>query len=477
MRAFMEKLKSTENLTKGGIDCRPFSWEDEMETVAAISTPNASGGIGMIRISGDEAISIAEKVFSAANGTKVSEMRGYTCAYGTVSDGEMTLDDVVLTVFRAPHSYTGEDIVEITCHGGVFLCRRILSLLFSVGATPAGAGEFTKRAYLNGKLALSQAEAVMDVISAEGETALRQANLVKSGRLSKRMRECSDDIANMLAAFAYWMDDAEEFPPELHEDTLISNIDSLRCRLQSMLQSYQNGKVFREGVRTVLLGLPNAGKSSVMNWLCGSKRSIVTDIAGTTRDVVTEQVRFGEYTLLLADTAGIREANNPIEAIGIESALQEVENADLILYVVDANYGISSEDLMILRKYDGHKLIVLWNKMDACEVEPPHLDFPVVSCSAKTFLGERELLLALQGLFPAPISQDNPSILNERQRILLEDAIQKLANAVDDLRAEMPLDMVYQDLEMAAESLRNLDGTSVSDDVVNQVFSRFCVGK
>lgn len=448
-----------------------------METVAAISTPNASGGIGMIRISGDEAISIAEKAFVAANGRKVSEMLGYSCAYGTISDGETLLDDVILTVFRAPHSYTGEDVVEITCHGGIFLCRRILSLLFALGAEQAGAGEFTKRAYLNGKLALSQAEAVMDVIAAEGETALRQANLVKSGRLSKRMRECSDEIAQLLAAFAYWMDDAEEFPPELSEDSLISSIESIRCRLQSMLVSYQNGKVFREGIRTVLLGLPNAGKSSVMNWLCGMKRSIVTDIAGTTRDVITEQVHFGEYTLLLSDTAGIREAGNQIEAIGIESAFQEVEQSDLILYVVDANVGISAEDKQILRKYEDKKLIVLWNKMDSCDCEAPYIDFPIVSCSAVTFLGERELSVALKSLFPAPVSNDNPTILNERQHTLLESAEKFLSQALSDTKDHLPLDMVYQDLEIAADSLRQLDGDHVSEDVVNQVFSRFCVGK
>ena len=448
-----------------------------METVAAISTPNASGGIGMIRISGENAIAIAEQAFTAQNGTKVSQMRGYSCAYGTISDGDTLLDDVVLTVFRAPHSYTGEDTVEITCHGGVYLCRRILSLMFRLGALPAGAGEFTKRAYLNGKLSLSQAEAVMNVISAEGETALRQANLVRSGRLAQKMLNCADTITEMLSAFAYWMDDAEEFPPELQEDTLISSIEALRAELAEMQKNYQNGKVFQEGIRTVLLGLPNAGKSSVMNWLAGMRRSIVTDIAGTTRDVVTERVRLGEYTLILADTAGIRETDNPIESLGVEIAFEEVQQSDLILYVVDAAHGLNAEDTSILEKYADRKCVILWNKTDAADVQPPEMQMPVVPCSAKQMQGEDALLSAMQQIYPVPAASDAPTILNERQNALLQNAISQLECAISDLQAQMMLDMVYQDLELAASALSELEGKSVPENVVNGVFSRFCVGK
>ncbi len=448
-----------------------------MDTIAAISTPNASGGIGMIRLSGENALQIAQQAFTPYHGVKVTEMRGYTCAYGTVSDAGQLLDDVVLTVFRAPHSYTGEDVVEITCHGGMYLCRRILSLMYQLGAVPAGAGEFTKRAYLNGKMSLSQAEAVMDVIAAEGETALRQAQIVRSGRLSKQMQECAAEITEMLSAFAYWMDDAEEFPPELQEDTLLLQLQVIRCRLQSMLETYQNGKVFREGIRSVLLGLPNAGKSSVMNWLAGMRRSIVTDIAGTTRDVVTEQVRFGEYTLLLSDTAGIRDAQNPIEAIGIEAALEEVSQADLILYVVDSSAGMTAEDYLILKQYEDKKLILLWNKTDVCDAEPPQLACPTVSCSASQLHGETALLNALQMLYPIPKYSEQPTILNERQKSLLMETISLLDRACDDLRDQALLDMVYQDLEIAANTLLAIDGQTVSEDVVDGVFSRFCVGK
>ena len=447
------------------------------ETVAAISTPNASGGIGMIRISGEDSIPLAEQIFHAANGRKVTEMRGYTCAYGTICDGEQTLDDVVLTVFRAPHSYTGEDVVEITCHGGVYLCRRILSLLYRVGAQPAGAGEFTKRAYLNGKLSLSQAEAVMDVIAADGEIALKQANYARSGRLSKRMRECSERITEMLSAFAYWMDDAEEFPPELQEDTLLSSLSGVCGDLQKLLDTYQNGKVFREGIRTVLLGLPNAGKSSVMNWLAGTRRSIVTDIAGTTRDVVTEQVRFGEYTLLLADTAGIREANNPIETIGIEAAFDEVAESDLILYVVDAVVGLTVEDDAILHRFADKKRILLWNKSDLTNTNPPQMEIPIAVCAAKEQLGEDALCDALKQVYPVPDSNSDMTILNERQHALIEQALTALQGGIADLLGNQPLDIVYHSLEVAANALYSLDGENVSEDVVNGVFSKFCVGK
>ena len=291
-----------------------------MNTIAAISTPNAVGGIAMIRISGEDAIAAASKIFVPAGNVKVTEMRGYTCAYGWIADGDRRLDDVVLTVFRAPHSYTGEDTVEITCHGGIFLSKQILSLLLHCGCEPAGAGEFTKRAFLNGKLSLSQAEAVMDVIRADGDAALRQANLAKQGKLHERMFLISERLVDMMSAFAYWLDDAEEMPPELERSSLLQELSALHAELRQMSADYQNGRILREGIRTVLLGRPNAGKSSVMNWLCGMQRSIVTDIAGTTRDVITEQVKIGDFTLLLSDTAGLRETENAIESIGVSQA-------------------------------------------------------------------------------------------------------------------------------------------------------------
>lgn len=432
----------------------------------------------MIRISGEAAITLAAQIFRAANGVSVTKMAGYTCAYGRIYEDEMFLDDVILTVFRAPHSYTGEDVVEITCHGGIYLCQRILSLLYRVGAVPAGAGEFTKRAYLNGKLSLSQAEAVMDVIAADCAFSLRQANLVRSGWLSREMRARSAALTDLLSAFAYWMDDAEAFPPELESERLCAQLSSIRSDLQEMANRYRDGKIFRDGIRTVLLGLPNAGKSSVMNWLTGMQRSIVTDIAGTTRDIITEQVRFGDYTLVLADTAGIRESDNPIEAMGVSAALSEVEQSDLILYVVDASVGLTEADNAMLRRFQSQKMILLWNKTDVCSSTPaPILELPVVPCAARKHLGREALQAAMETLFPVPCSPANPTVLNERQFLLLREALDSIDHALADLLSQAELDMVYQSLEFAANALRALDGERVSEDVVEGVFAKFCVGK
>ena len=249
-----------------------------MHTIAAISTPEAPGGIAMIRISGDQAIQIAEHIFASYNHLTISEMTGYTCAYGNILDKGERIDDVVPTVFRAPHSFTGEDTVEITCHGGLYVSKRILRLLFQNGAKPAEAGEFTKRAFMNGKMSLSQAEAVMDIISADGEAALKQANLAKDGYLGRQMSDIADRLIDFMSALAYWMDDAEECPPELERDTLSASLNEIKQQLDQLASDYQNGRIIREGIQTVLLGRPNAGKSSVMNWLCGTDRSIVTDI-------------------------------------------------------------------------------------------------------------------------------------------------------------------------------------------------------
>ena len=447
-----------------------------MDTIAAVSTPHAVGGIAMIRMSGPDALAIADRIFRGMNETKVTEMRGYSCAYGRVCDGEEIIDDVVLTVFRAPHSYTGEDTVEITCHGGIYLTNLILHILLRQGAEPAGAGEFTKRAFLNGKLSLSQAEAVMDVIEADGITALRQANLAKEGRLSRQMQETTDSITKILSALAYWLDDAEEFPPELSHETLSAQIRGIYDKIHAMLAHYQDGRILRGGIRTVLLGLPNAGKSSVMNWLCGMNRSIVTNIAGTTRDVVTEHVKIGEYTLLLSDTAGIRDTENEIEAIGIQQAIHALDTSDLVLYVLDANAGLTHHDLEMLEKCKGHKTIVLWNKTDLSDADVPELNLPVVACSAIRDEEFDGLLSALKQVFPQPDSVQ-PTVINERQFLLLQNAETHILRAQELLEENGEPDLLSVDLESAARKLAEIEGADVTQATIDGVFSRFCVGK
>ncbi|HBI85923.1 MAG TPA: tRNA uridine-5-carboxymethylaminomethyl(34) synthesis GTPase MnmE [Ruminococcus sp.] len=447
-----------------------------MKTIAAVSTPPAAGGIAMIRISGDEAIDIAARVFHPYHDTKITEMRGYTCVYGEVRQGDERLDDGILTVYRAPHSYTGEDVVEITCHGGIYLTKRVLRLLFEQGASPAEAGEFTRRAFMNGKLSLTQAESVMDIISADGAAALRQANLAREGILGKQMLEVSAGLIELLSAMTYWMDDAEEFPPELEPERVRKVIRGMHEKLSGLIENYENGRVLREGIRTVLLGLPNAGKSSVMNWLCGTDRSIVTEIAGTTRDIITEQVRVGDYTLLLSDTAGIRETENPIEAIGIEQVYRALNSADLILYVVDAQFGLTEGDLTILEKCSSTKRLILWNKTDTSESDPPQLDIPVLKCAAIHESGHEKLENALKELF-GNLSPSTPVLLNERQRQLAIDADMYISNTLKDLDSGAELDMIAVQLEFAVQKLREIEGGDVSEDVINGVFSRFCVGK
>ncbi len=448
-----------------------------MNTIAAISTPDAAGGIAMIRISGEDAIRISDEIFTAANHVKVTEMRGYTCAYGTVSDGQEALDDVVLTVFRAPHSYTGEDTVEITCHGGIYLTKKILMTVYLHGAEPAAPGEFTKRAFLNGKLTLSQAESVMDLIQADGASALRVAQYAKEGRLGREMRGISDELVDLMSALAYWLDDAEECPPELERTTLTAKLNSIDTKLQELSARYQDGLVLRNGIRTVLLGKPNAGKSSVMNWLCGTNRSIVTDIAGTTRDVITEQVKIGEFTLLLSDTAGLRETDNTIESIGISQAYQALDQADLVLYVADANVGMTDEDTELLEKCAGHHTVLIWNKTDLSDAAPPEMPIPVVQIAAIYEKSTEQLAAVLKDLFGQSAGASGAIPLNERQNLLILRASEAVRSGIEAAESGNELDMMYADLEMAASYLREIEGEDVTDDVIDGVFSKFCVGK
>jgi tRNA modification GTPase len=448
-----------------------------METVAAISTPNAPGGIAMIRISGDRAIEIADRTVQRADGKPVTALGGYRCAYGYVSENGTRLDDVIVTVFRAPHSFTGEDTAEITCHGGLYVTRQILRIVLQNGAVPAGPGEFTKRAFFNGKISLTQAEAVMDVIEAEGAQSLRQANLAREGRLGTEMKQISDALVAIMSALAYWLDDAEEFPPELETYALTAKIEALQSRLQALEKSYDSGRMLRAGIRTALLGLPNAGKSSVMNWLCGEQRSIVTEIPGTTRDIVREQVKIDEFTLVLSDTAGIRQSGDVIEEIGVGQAMHEAENADLVLYVIDAAVGVTAQDRELLGSLTGQPVLVLWNKTDLTDAQPPALPHKCLQIAAKSEPSFDVVAVALRELFGTASRTDTPCIMNERQAALIRRASQSLTDALGLLQSDSPLDLLLFTLESAANALREIDGEQVSENVINGVFTRFCVGK
>lgn len=449
-----------------------------METIAAISTPNAPGGIAMIRISGGGAVETAARVFVPKSGRDVRKMAGNTCCYGEVCDGETTLDDAVLTIFRAPKSYTGEDTAEITCHGGVYVSQQILKLILQNGARMAQPGEFTRRAFLNGKMSLTEAEAVADVIASDGAASLKAANLARQGRLGRAMRGLSDKIISLLGALAYWMDDPEESPPELEPQTLLSRVEEIRDALADCAARYENGRILRQGVQAVLLGAPNAGKSSVMNWLCGENRSIVTQIPGTTRDIITETVRLGDFTLVLSDTAGLREAQDPIETIGVEQALRCRDEADLILYVVDAQKGLTGADREVLAACGGKPRVLLWNKTDLCPDAPPELGCSVLRCAAPFETETRGLEEILRTLFDdAFLAQGQVFAMTERQQSLIVRAREAMERAAAVLTQGGETDMLYMELQDAADALRELDGESVSEAVLDDVFSRFCVGK
>lgn len=453
-----------------------------MSTVAAISTPDSPGGIAVIRISGKDALSIAERIFTPFGSKKISEMPGYTCAYGIAHDDDERLDDCVLTVFRAPHSYTGEDVVEISCHGGIYITRRILRTAIKNGAENAGAGEFTKRAYLNGKLDLTQAEAVMDIISAKGERELRMAEELRQGAVFKKTRKCSDKLMKMLGDLAAWADYPEEDIPEVEPDALRSGLNEVRTELSSLVDNYDSGRILREGIATAIIGRPNVGKSTLFNCLSGYERSIVTDIAGTTRDVIEETVKLGDIVLRLSDTAGIHETADVIEGIGVEIAEKMIASSELIIAVFDGGCPLTADDLYLLDKINGKKSIAVINKSDVpqlIDVENIRSNVKqIVYISAKDQTGIVELKETVEQLFRLDeLSVNSVTAANERQKNCIDDALRCVDSAIEAIDAGELLDAINVIIDEAEQFLLQLTGEKVTDSVVDEVFSRFCVGK
>jgi tRNA modification GTPase len=454
-----------------------------MSTVAAISTPNAVGGIAVIRISGEDAFAVSDRVFKAYSGKKVSEMEGYTCAYGEVSEKGEKLDDVVLTVFRAPKSYTGEDVAEISCHGGLFITRQILRLVLASGAELAEPGEFTKRAFLNGKMSLTQAEAVMDVISSTGKNELKFAVALKDGAMFRRITSVREKLVKILGDLAAWADYPEEEDiPFVEPDKLEADLVDIRSDLMKLSATYDYGKIIREGINTVIVGRPNVGKSTLMNCLSGYERSIVTNIAGTTRDVVEEYVKIGELTIRLSDTAGIRNTDDQIEQRGVEIAYGKIKEADLILAVFDSSEHLSDDDRKIIDSLKERNAIALLNKSDkerVADIEYLREHFKyVIEISAKTSGGIEGLEEVLEKMFiNEEIDSNDGIIANERQKMCLEMSLDSVNEALAALGAGESLDAVTVVIDEALAALLKLTGEKVTDSVVDEVFSRFCVGK
>ena len=451
-----------------------------MSTIAAISTPPATGGIAVIRISGDRAVDIASSMFVPFGKKTADEMPGHTCAYGRIVVNGETLDDVLLTVFRAPKSYTGEDTVEISCHGGLYVTRKILREIISRGADPAGAGEFTKRAFLNGKLSLTQAEAVADIISAEGETALSSANLMREGALYRDIRTVTDSLLDILSALAAWTDYPDEDIPETDPAAISATLRTAREKLEHIINNYDSGRIFREGIDCAIVGRPNVGKSTLMNALLGFERSIVTSAAGTTRDIVEEQLRLGDVILRLSDTAGIRDADNEAEQIGVRLAERAIERAQLIFAVFDGSEELTDSDREILKKIENRRHIVIINKGDLPQkIDKQYIHGEnILEVSAKSADGLDALKDAVYKMFMLDgYSGHSEVFANERQKLCCDRALAHITEAEAALLSGETLDAVTVCIDSAADDLLELSGEKATEAVVDRVFERFCVGK
>lgn len=453
-----------------------------MSTIAAIATPQAVGGVSMIRISGNGALDVAARVFKPAGNRSVAQMQGYTAAYGKITDGESDIDDGVLLVFRAPHSYTGEDVAEITCHGGIYVTRRVLRACLDAGAVMAQAGEFTKRALLNGKLTLTQAEAVGDVISAQSEQYLRCTNAQKNGALYKKIEEIKQGILDITVQISAWIDYPDEMLDSFETSLHIGLLTDCQLKLRLLLESYDIGRVMRDGITAAIVGKPNVGKSTLMNLLTGTDRSIVTDIAGTTRDIVEDNIMLGGVLLHVSDCAGIRETDDPVEKIGVEKMLKELENSMLVFAVFDGSRPLESEDFSLIEQLRGKNTVCIINKSDLeSAIDMPYLATQfgkVIAISAKDPSSLQKLdTLAQKELDLERLDISSGFLANERQRECAVRAEQALALAIDGIENGVTLDATGVMLEQALTNLMELSGESVSETVIDEVFKRFCVGK
>lgn len=454
----------------------------ENRTIAAIATPNAPGGIGIVRISGEDAVEIASKIFRPVSGKLLCESKGYCAHFGDVYDNNEKIDEAVCLVFRAPRSYTGEDTAEISCHGGLYITKRVLRAALDAGAFPAEAGEFTKRAFLNGKLDLAAAESVMSLIGASGKQAATAALNTLDGNLSREIRKCADDIIGVCASLAAWVDYPDDDIEETGAADMLPIFEKTKSALADIIRRYDCGRAVTDGIDAVIVGKPNVGKSTLMNMLTGFERSIVTDIAGTTRDVVEEKIVLGEIIMRVADTAGIRETENIVENIGVNLAKRRLERAELVLAVFDGSEPINSDDLDIIEQCRDKKAIALLNKSDLpMTADRKIIDeaFPyTVELSASTGEGRDALEKAVRSVFRTNEFDPNSACLtSERQRQCCVNALNHIDEAISALNMGVTLDAVNVCADCAIDALLELTGDKATSAVVDEVFSRFCVGK
>ena len=453
-----------------------------MSTIAAISTAQGQGGIGVIRVSGEDSFTIVDKIFKSVSGKKIMDIKGYTALFGHIYNNEEVLDEAVVLKYVAPKSFTGENVVEISCHGGMYITKEVLNAVIMSGASLAEPGEFTKRAYLNGKMDLTEAESVMDIISAKSKSAAKAALFVKDGALFKKSQQVKQLLLDKAAHLSAWADYPEEDIPEVTEDSIMEAIEESISILEKLLSTYDMGQVVKEGIDTVIAGRPNAGKSTLMNLLVGREKSIVTNIAGTTRDVVEDTVLVGNVMLKLSDTAGIRDTDNEIEKIGVQKTFDKINGAGLVIALFDNNEELNSEDIDLINKIKDMPCIAAIYKIDLEDkVDKKYITDNienVVYISAKQQDNIDELKNMIEKI--AGTENFDPSagiVANERQRNAIRNAVNSLYEAKESLAMGMTMDAITVSLQETIDYLLELTGEKAGEEIVDSVFHNFCVGK
>ena len=451
------------------------------QCIAAIATALAPAGISVIRLSGEGAIQVADRLFKTSSSKMLEDLDGYQAAYGHIFDDKEIIDDAVALVFRAPHSYTGEDVVELSCHGGVFITSKILSLCFKHGAHPAQNGEFTKRAFLNGKMTLTQAEAVVDLINAQSLSAMKAANNAKQGVLYKKISAVCEKLTKACGYIQVLMDYPDEDIDSIDKEDIKNKLKKAKSELIELVSKYRFNNMVKTGVKTVIMGKPNVGKSTIMNLLLGSEKSIVTDISGTTRDIVEGNMQIDGVSFLLFDTAGIRETDDIVEQIGVKKAKDKIKHADLILFVMDGSKKPCNEDFLELGNCGDIPIICVLNKSDLGSVDMNSYKdkfYDIINTSNKDLVSIENLKEKMLGIYNLSLfDYTAPMLANERQKLAAENAITELENALNDISDGLTWDVIGLTIESAIEYLLELSGENASDHVLHEIFSSFCVGK
>ena len=462
---------------------------DEMvtDTIAAIATGTTNSGIGIIRISGEDAINIAEKIFRSNKGKKLIDVKSHTIHYGCITDNDKIVDEVLVSVMREPNTYTRENIVEINCHGGVTVLNKVFETVLKNGARPAEPGEFTKRAFLNGRIDLSQAEAVIDVINSKNEYALSSSVSQLRGSMSAKIKEIRDKILSNIAFIEAALDDPEHISMDNYSKELLETVNEIINELEKLLNSSDNGRVIKEGIKTVILGKPNAGKSSFLNAILGQDRAIVTEIEGTTRDILEENVNIHGISLNIIDTAGIRNTEDIVEKIGVDKAKKIAENADLIIYIVDTSRKLDDNDREIIEFIKNRKSIILLNKTDLennlCEEDIEILEkintSNILKISAKNNIGIDIFEGTIKNMFfnGEVDFNDEIYITNARHKYSIINALDSIKMVKESIENHMPEDFYTIDLMNSYEELGKIIGEAVEDDLVDKIFTSFCMGK